>query len=178
MWKPLGECALHPCRHSGETGSPLCQPVTKQPSHFHPHKLQCWNKLFFFFLSFLLLLASVFFCRSLLGVPFPLCLTVLSFSLCHPCFLPFIPPLTPYSLPLSHIFLSCPLSNEDLVGCSSEQVQVSLLLLITSAHAVILPLPLSLSLHLSLCLTSHTLSPFAVTAHDITNSCPAAWKSV
>lgn len=88
MWKPVGECVLQPCRL--ERRAELCQPVTKQPSHFYPHKLQCLDQaqislsffifLFAFLFPFLYIFLFYFALGFFLDLFFPLCFTVCFYS--------------------------------------------------------------------------------------------------
>lgn len=145
---------------TGETGR-LCQPVTRQPSHFYPHELQALISLYIVLITWFCSLLDIFyasfcpsaFSRISLWSFLPSVLRVLAFptlfqpSLFHLFFLHFF---VLSIFPLSSLTSSSPsylsvLADEDSADCNREQVQVSLLLLITSAHAVMRSLSLALS---------------------------------
>lgn len=110
-----------------------------------------WSFFFPFdmFFWFLFDAFSLFFISSSSILPFSIPPSSSSF-----CFPSFRPPFLPLVLSL----WSLPPMWTRLSAACREQVQVSLLLRITSAHAVMLF--------------------FAITTHDITSSCLAAWRSV
>lgn len=155
----------------------LCQPITRQPSHFHPRKPHALISLFSFvrfpfFLSFGIfptslchdflspalfwsfffpLICSFGFYLMLFSLFYFLLLLLLHPSFFHPSFLQFfLLSIFPSSLPSSRPIFPPPMWTR-LSAARREQVQVSLLLRITSAHAVMLF--------------------FAITTHDITSSC-------
>ncbi len=154
MWKPVGECVLQPCRHSGETsrtlpahyketitfsscsvgpGFSFCQSffIVLCSCLFSPFKLFLFTSFLLFFLPSLLDSPLIFFYFPVFFRPSILSSSCLSTFSSSPFYL--------------SVLLLC---DEVLVDCSREQVQVSLLLLITSAHAVMLSRSFSLPLSL------------------------------
>lgn len=142
MWKPLGESVLRPVGAQGRRGA--LSASTLQSNHhifIHiscrvgPSSDFCLSLIIFFVgsLSLFFPLYIFFLLPSLLSLVFTpgylLCAAVFSLFLLSsfiPSFTSSFLPAFPSSLAFSVLsFPSCPLSDEDLVDRSGEQVQVS-----------------------------------------------------